>query len=525
MQYADDSTIGSGPSARWSPSAPAARRLALPTLTILAHPDPGRVGDRATLGELVTGARARVDRYRPELHAPGHVQGRPLGVRHVSRKPITLARTAAGDLRLDVTKSPTSVHVDGQLVSTHRDLTDREVAAGVVIELARRIVLLLHLHTPRAQHEPDTMGLVGQSDGMTMLREDIRRVADLDVGVLIRGETGTGKELVAQALHQLGPRPAGPFVAVNLGAVPPSLAASELFGAARGAFTGAAQARDGCFVRADRGTLFLDEVGETPPEIQVALLRTLESGEVTPIGAAAARRVQTRTLAATDADLDAKIASGDFRAPLLHRLAGYEIQLPPLRERRDDLGILLLHFLRAEATRLGDDRLDQASDEPWIDSNLMARLARFAWPGNVRQLRNVARQLAIGNRGQHCLRTTSSIERMLDQPAVAPSTSPATSAQPAIDRRLPSKTEDAEILSTLRSHRFEIKKAAKALGISRAALYAWINDSPVVHTAGQLDADTIRRAHRELDGNLDEIAAQLEVSRFALQRRVRELKL
>lgn len=518
VQHTNESTIGSVQAGLRSTSGPTDQRRPLPTLTILAHPEAGRVGDRAVLGEAPRGKAVVIDRYRPEFRAPGSFSGRPLSDRHLSRRPISLTRDGVGDWRLARDGSATAVAVDGLAVQHEHGFADADLADGVVIELAHRIVLLLHVHTPSDEPSNDDLDLVGASDGMVSVRDEIRRVADLEVGVLIRGETGTGKELVARALHRSSGRPDDPFVAVNLGAIPSTLAASELFGVTRGAFTGATHAQDGCFVRADGGTLLLDEIGEAPAEIQVALLRALETGEVKPIGGAAARKVQTRVVAATDADLSAKIAAGTFREPLLHRLAAFEIWLPPLRQRRDDIGRLLVHFLAAEEASLGDDRLGCVSDQPWIEAGLMARLARFDWPGNVRQLRNVARQLAIGNRGDRCLRSTTAVERLLATPPKRP---PAA----AVPRRLPSKTDDVEILATLRNHRFEIKKAAGALGISRAALYAWIESSALAHTVNDLDPETIRSTYEALDGNLEEVAARLEVSAFALRRRLREMGL
>jgi two-component system nitrogen regulation response regulator NtrX len=240
-------------------------------------------------------------------------------------------------------------------------------------------------------------GLVGQSAAIETLRGEIEAFAAVEAPVLLLGETGTGKELVAQGIHAASRRHRGPFVSVNLGAIPPSLAASELFGAARGAFTGAVQAQDGFFRKAQGGTLFLDEIGETPQEVQASLLRVLEAGEIQPVGAQSALRVDVRVLAATDADLEQRVQAGTFREPLLHRLAGYSIRLPPLRERRDDVGRLLVHFLRQELAATGElDILDRDSPHLlWIKPALVVRLARYDWPGNVRQLRNNIERLMI----------------------------------------------------------------------------------------------------------------------------------
>jgi two-component system nitrogen regulation response regulator GlnG len=169
--------------------------------------------------------------------------------------------------------------------------------------------------------------------------------------VLLRGESGTGKELVAHAIHEASPRRTGPYVAVNMAAIPPSLAAAELFGATRGAFTGADHDRPGYFSRAHRGTLFLDEIGETAPEVQALLLRVLEAGEVQAVGGLEPRRVDVRVLAATDADLQGMTAMDRFRAPLLHRLMAGYLQVPALRARREDFGRLLYAFLRGRRLR------------------------------------------------------------------------------------------------------------------------------------------------------------------------------
>ncbi|HEU4537176.1 MAG TPA: sigma 54-interacting transcriptional regulator, partial [Polyangiaceae bacterium] len=181
-----------------------------------------------------------------------------------------------------------------------------------------------------------------------------------------------------------------------MGAVPKELAAAELFGAARGAYTGSTHDREGLFRSAQGGTLFLDEVGEAPPEVQVMLLRALETGEVHPVGAKAPVAVDVRLVAATDANLESQIRDGRFKEPLLHRLAGYEIRLPPLRERREDIGPLFYHFARGELEATGEARRLAPADPyeaPWLPAPIAARLVRHPWPGNVRQLRNWARQI------------------------------------------------------------------------------------------------------------------------------------
>ena len=220
--------------------------------------------------------------------------------------------------------------------------------------------------------------LVGESLAMREVFAVLERIAGSDVTVLIEGETGTGKELVARALHDASPRRPRPFVAVDCGALPEALLDSELFGHVKGAFTGAAAPRAGLFVRADGGTLFLDELGRVPPSVQARLLRVLEERMVRPLGADRERAVDVRVVAAARDDLDAEVAAGRFRADLLYRLGVVRVRLPPLRTRREDLPGLVAELLRRRG-------LDGARPSgPGLD-----RLHAHGWPGNVRELRNV----------------------------------------------------------------------------------------------------------------------------------------
>jgi len=528
----DGSTVGlsHGMGAAGGRTAP---RRAVPTLTVLCHPDLDRVGDRAPLPELARGGTAALSRQEPSFAPPGAASGAPLGDLHLSRKPLRLAPVAGGGVAISLGESRTRVAVDGEPLAAERVLSAAEVARGAVLELAGRVVVLLHpAASAGGPPAAERFGLVGDSDGIARVRAEVRRVADLTVPVLLRGESGTGKELVARALHDAGPRRRAPFVGVNLGAIPPSLAAAELFGAVRGAFTGAVRDQEGFFRRADGGTLFLDEIGEAPGEVQTMLLRTLETGEVCAVGSQALHHVDVRVIAATDSNLEERIRAGDFRAPLLHRLSGYEIWLPPLTERRDDIGRLLVHFLREEMRALGEEaRLAAPADparEPWLPAGLVARLALHPWPGNVRQLRNVARQLAIGSRGQEHLEIGPAVERLLAASPAAPgipAAAPEEEAEPTAPRRRPAEVSEDELLAALRAQRWDLQATATALGISRTSLYALIEASPRARKAGDLTPEEIARCHRECGGDLEAMSERLQVSGRALGRRLRELGL
>ncbi|MEO1085480.1 MAG: sigma-54 factor interaction domain-containing protein, partial [Acidobacteriota bacterium] len=269
----------------------AADAVRIPGLTILWHPDVRRIGERAPLTALRSGRSAELSRLTPEFMHPGGGSRHPLGESRLSRSPIRLVPAPGGDgVRLEAAGSRTPVEIDGRPFDGAHTISAERLDRGAVLLLGGRVVLLLHLLDPQAPDLP-RFGLVGESPGLIKVRSAIRQVADLDVTVLLRGATGTGKELVARALHDASPRRNGPFVAVNMAAVPASLAAAELFGAAKGAFTGADRQRAGYFQRAEGGTLFLDEVGETPPEIQALMLRALETHEIQPVGADQPKRV------------------------------------------------------------------------------------------------------------------------------------------------------------------------------------------------------------------------------------------
>jgi len=517
----EDESTASGPA-----GAVAAGGL-VPALTIIAHPMAHRVGERLVLAGLAAGRELRLSRTAGDFTRPGRAIGVPLDDRFVSRRPIRFT-ARDGRIRIAVEPGGTSV-IAGAPIRDALDLAPDDLAAGVVLELSDRVALLLHGHDREVGAAGDALGMIGDSAGIRRVRAAIERVVDLAVPVLIRGETGTGKELVARAIHERGPRRAGPFVSVNLGALPRELAAAELFGATRGAYTGALRDREGLFRAAHGGTLFLDEVGEASPEVQVMLLRVLETGELYPVGGDQPVATHVRLIAATDANLEAQIRDGGFKAPLLHRLSGYEVRLPPLRERRDDIGVLFYHFAREELAAIDElHRLAPRDPQarPWLPAALAALLVRAAWPGNIRQLRNLTRQLVIEHRGLPQLRIDA---RLIEQLAAPASNDPA--APPVVAngsrrrRRKPSEITELELLDALRASTWDLAAAADRLQIPRPSIYDLIDKRPDIRTAGDLPADEIARCFQACGGDLDAMAMHLQVSRRALGRRTKELGL
>ncbi|HEY8208422.1 MAG TPA: sigma-54 dependent transcriptional regulator [Myxococcaceae bacterium] len=500
-----------------------------PVLTVVSHPVASRVGERAPLRALAAGQEVRLSRRAPDFGPPGSALGTVLLDPFLSRTPIVFSRRPDGGVRLVVPEGSTPVVAD-EPVRGALEVDPAALARGVPLELANRVVLLLHLAPFDLPPQRDALGMVGASAAMQRVREQILQIADLDVMALVRGETGTGKELVAQAIHHHSRRRDGPFVSVNLGTIPRDLATTELFGARKGAFTGALADRDGFFAAAQRGTLFLDEVGEAAAEVQVMLLRVLETGEMYPVGARTPVSTDVRLIAATDADLEKRIADGSFKAPLLHRLAGYEIRLPPLRERREDIGLLFHHFARRELEAIGEaSKLSPADPhaEPWLPASLAAVLLRHPWPGNIRQLRNLARQLVIGSRGHPRLQVDPRLHEELSAAAGGPrpaAPAPEPREKPAA-RRKPSGIDAEELRAALRESEWDLQAAADRLGISRPSMYTLLQKNPAIRTTGDLSPEEIAQCFRDCGGDLASMARRLEVSKRALGQRVKGLGL
>jgi len=305
--------------------------------------------------------------------------------------------------------------------------------------------------------------IVGSHPSMIAIYKAIARVASLNVPVVILGESGSGKELVAQSIHDLGGRVAGPFVAINCGAIPDTLLENELFGSTRGAFTDSRQDRRGALSRADGGTLFLDEIGDISPAFQVKLLRFLQDGIVTPLGAEKSHRVDVRLIAATHRDIKRLVAEGKFREDLYYRLAGYEIAVPPLRERVSDIPLLVDHFKRRIATEMKKESIAGPSQ------GVLDVFAAHSWPGNVRELEQVIRRTVIDS---GALADPAAATRALRD--IAPSASPKPASAPAQnsedDLVSLDEAEKRHIIAVLRATGGNQTQAAYILGIERKTL-------------------------------------------------------
>lgn len=510
-------------------------------LTLLYHPDASRVGQVAPLFSLAIGGTRKLSRLEPEFHWHGDEAGQPLLSPVLSRTPIVIRGVDADTISIENPAGLSSVSAHGRPVTAPLSVHTAELARGIVIGLSGCVLLLLH----RISAEPDPhsdQGIFGESLEIRRVREEVRRVADLDASVLIRGESGSGKELVARAIHAASRRSAGAYVSVNMAAIPASVAASTLFGHAKGSFTGAQNASPGFFGSADKGTLFLDEVGETPREIQPLLLRAIREGEIQPVGEPRARHVDVRVLSATDADLELMVERGQFGMPLLRRLEGYTIAVPPLRERRDDLARLFFRLLRRELGETGEaHKLEEPepSQKPWLPAPLLEKLLDYRWPGNVAELETIAKRVAITNRE----RTSFHLDRMIadrlgsaeprdssgpKEPRDPQRTAAAradSAAQPLpAARKDAASLEDEDIARAMRDNQFKIKVVAEVLGVSRSWLNVRLESCQGIRKAKDLSRAEILEA-KSSGGDLASMAERLEVSEHALKLRMKALEI
>jgi two-component system response regulator AtoC len=358
---------------------------------------------------------------------------------------------------------------------------EQEELRKVIAKAARaRVLAGQHVHPPAVDGERPP--LVGQSPSMRAVYDVIARVADSPSTVLITGESGTGKELVAQALHRGSSRRTQPLIKVNCAAIPKDLVESELFGYEKGAFTGAVGSKPGRFELADGGTLFLDEIGEIPLEMQVKLLRALQESEFERVGGIKTLRVDVRLIAATNRNLEALLADGRFRDDLFYRLNVVPIALPALRDRREDIPLLIQHFTEKYNRRLGK-KVER------VDEGALEILTAYAWPGNIRELENVMERSVL----------------FADGPLVTVAQLPET-----LRERVPGAATPVA--------------AVGALGAMAAPSGASMKDI-VRHAQAELEKTLISRALEETNGNVTRAAKRLQISRKSLQVKMKELGL
>jgi DNA-binding NtrC family response regulator len=555
----------------------------LPRIRLLYHSDLGRLGSVSVPGAVPPAGRWLVlGRNEPCFAGAGaSASAQPIGDPQVSREqlrvrwlpdvgrfevePVAAARRPLGrvDLGPGSTDAPASTITGPTLLEP-----------GACLAVGDRILFGLELGRTRSP-EADRLGLVGESEALWTLRDEIRSVAQFGRTALVNGPTGAGKELVARALHRESPRAGGPFVPVNCAALPETLVESVLFGHKRGAFTGADTEEKGLFRSADGGTLFLDELGELPLAVQPKLLRVLQDGVVVPVGAHQGQHVDVRVVAATHRDLEAQVRAGGLREDLYHRMAAHILRVPSLAERRFDIPELFAHILgrlRAEHEALAWLWERGREWKPAVPIGFIAKLLRRDFPGNVRELQNQVERTARLNLLPQSFRapdavlvTTGPVEVVI--PASSPSPSqppgPPSDAEPAVPdsllraageslglaqktvlkllapgalaelgrqaereglgdeeraRRLRAAAAEA-LLVLLEARDFNQSGVAGALGTSRTTLIKLMDDLGLPRAA-DLGAEEIARAREKAGGDLDAAARLLRVSAGALKKRL-----
>jgi len=476
------------------------------TVTLLWHPDPSRIGRMAAV-EFGQGG-VHLSRLSPVFD-----DGEPLADVRVSRTPIQLIPRADGGVEVWPGREGMRYTLDGQPGVGGDRLDADALARGVRLAFGRDGALALLESGLRAADAP-RHGLVGPSATLTRARTDIDHLGPRPFPVLVSGPTGTGKEVVSKALHATSLRSKQRLLAINMAALSTGTLQSQLFGHTRGAFTGAERASGGYFGRAEGGTIFLDEIGACPPDVQAQLLRALESGEVQPVGGDP-RRIDVRVLAATDEDLHAAVAEGRFRSALYHRLAHGHIQLTPLATRPADIAAQLVYFLRAALEAEGHPNLLSAG-AGWLGRGVVEALLDRPWPGNTRELKAAAEQLVL---------------RCAQQPRCAVAPEPSRPPRPEyFEQRTPSGDPSSapgagspdDIEEALARSAYRIDAAAKRLGMSRNTLRKRMAQMGLPRPR-DLNPSQIQATLADTGGDLQRAAQRLKVSTHGLRLRCREL--
>ena len=345
------------------------------------------------------------------------------------------------------------------------DFLEKPISSEKLLLTVENAVRLARLERENRdlRHRLGRHQIVWASPGMQEVMAHVDQVAASETRVCIRGETGTGKELIARTLHEKSPRQGAAFVSLNCAAVPAELMESELFGHERGSFTGAAARHIGKFEQAHRGTLFLDEIGDMPVPMQAKLLRVLEEGEIERVGGSGPFSVNVRVVVATHRNLEEQVRQGTFREDLYHRVFVFPILLPPLRERREDIRVLAEHFAQQLA--------EQSSWKPKeFSPEAIAALEAYAWPGNVRELRNVIERVLLYASGD--VVEAATVQRALPQAgaALAAASESVASTGGTLAERVES-FERQTLLTELKRHRHHMTNTAKAMGLERSHLY------------------------------------------------------
>lgn len=492
---------------------------------IMSHPLLERIGEYYFHPLETQSTHIEIHRTLP-MFSPASM---PLADPYINRTGLSINTRDQQHFTISKQNPKLTLFVDGLPITEEVTVSRDDLLEGVVLELNHRVCLLLKISQPVQTVDYERFLMQGFSPGLNQLCRHIAFLSPTSEPVLIRGATGTGKELVAKAIVKNSPRHNKPFISVNLAAISPSLAAAELFGSSKGAFTGAQKQRDGFMQAADGGTLFLDEIGEANSELQAMLLRVLETGELFPVGSTTAIEVDVRIIAATDAKLDQLIEQGDFKAPLLYRLANFELNLEDLSARKQDISLLFVHFAKQICQELNITPPQNLLSPSWLPSHVMQQLLDYHWPGNIRELRNVVRQIIISAHSSPVLSLPAEFaaKKQKNQPQAKPTEAataePLKSEQNKPAKRKPASIDKDELINALTRYDYEVSKTAESLNISRASVYLLMKQFKVPNVTDFSDQQILQLLDEQKD--IITVARQLQVSQSALRRRVNQFKL
>lgn len=489
-------------------------------VVIAFHPETSRIGELCRIScaddPLIVG------RDFPEFFAPGAAQSKGIGDRYVSREAFSLVRD--GVLwRLSRPPGRSRLRVNAQEVPAQELFSAEQLQQGLIVSLAQRVVLHLRLQDLQPSQQ-DTEALLaslkGVSPAMQQLRENTAVAAKSPADVLLIGPTGSGKERIARAIHALSERSLGPWVAVNMAATPVEIASASLFGARKGAYTGADRNRPGFFQQADGGTLFLDEVGDTPIALQPMLLRALQEREIQVVGGKT-EHVDLRVIAAMEQDPDE--LRERFRPALRYRLGAQEIRLPALAERLEDVALLAAELF--EDCAQGDDRAwniaqSEASIRSW--ARLFEQLMTYTWPGNIRELQHTVAQ--ISNCSTANLQLPAAVKSRLSAVSVSPvmprEYQPDTEVKEMPPPRL-ADVSDGDFIAAWETAKYEVASIARQLGVSRSSIYRRLESLRECRLAADVPLGEMLSVLDACRGDLAATADRLAVSRRGLQTRLR----
>lgn len=462
-------------------------------LIVLWHPDLTFVGSHHNCIFSHDG-NLSINRFTPTFESLNDNNPRPLASPRISRTPIRIESLGKDKFRITPPHSAMEVKINGAYSSEPQIAHLKDKDDLICITISDAIILGL-CHLPKQQFINISNSLLGMSIAINATRNLISKYAATDLPIMLIGETGTGKELAAHDIHNNSDRSSKPLISTNMATLPTELATAELFGSQKGAFTGSSQDRKGLFGEAEGGTLFCDEIGDTPHSVQPMLLRAVETCYIRPLGQDADVKTDIRIITATDRRIDESTSDRSFNTPLYHRLSATQIIMPTLRNRLVDIPILLVHFL-LENPLWHEKNLK-------INSSLLFELIQYNWPGNVRELKNVANQILLGEN-----------PKLIKNKEVEPNSN--SRKAKTIYRSHHSITE-AELIKALDQNEWLIKPTASSLSISRTSCYELIKNCYIIRQPEDIPKKEIQEALDEYSQNINALSAKLRIPQGMLK--------